>query len=222
MQELAYPGAVDAQTESLKLPPHSIEAEQSVLGGLMIDNSAWDTVADLVGEGDFYRHDHRLIFRAISWMADQSTPFDVVTLQEWLADRGELENAGGVAYLGQLARNTPTAANIKAYAEIVRERSIMRQLVQVSTEIGNSAFNPEGRGSAELLDHAETLVFRIAEQGMRGRRGFVGIKDLLVQAVDRIDQLFQQDQPFTGVPTGFNDFDEMTSGLQPSDLVILA
>lgn len=223
MQELAYPkNNVDAQTESLKLPPHSIEAEQSVLGGLMIDNSAWDSVADLVTEEDFYRHDHRLIFRAITQLADHGTPCDVVTLQEWLAERNELENAGGVAYLGQLARNTPTAANIKAYAGIVRERSIMRQLVQVSTAIGNSAFNPEGRTSAELLDHAETLVFRIAEQGMRGRRGFVGIKDLLVKAVDRIDQLFQQDQPFTGVPTGFSDFDEMTSGLQPSDLVILA
>lgn len=223
MQELAYPkNNVDPQTESLKLPPHSIEAEQSVLGGVMIDNSAWESIADVLTEEDFYRHDHRLIFRAISRLADQATPCDVVTLQEWLADRNELENAGGVAYLGQLARNTPTAANIKAYAGIVRERSIMRQLVQVSTAIGNSAFNPDGRTSAELLDHAEALVFRIAEQGMRGRRGFVGIKDLLVKAVDRIDQLFQQDDPFTGVPTGFHDFDSMTSGLQSSDLVIIA
>ncbi len=222
MQELAYPNPVDPQTASLKVPPHSVEAEQSVLGGLLLDNGSWDSVADQVSEEDFYRLDHRLIFRAIKDLAEHGTPCDPVTLQEWLAERNELDNAGGVAYLGSLARNTPSVANIKAYAGIVRERSVLRQLVRVATQIGDAAFNPEGRGSAELLDHAERLVFEIAQQGGRSGSGFTGIKDLLVKAVDRIDQLFQQEDPFTGVPTGFRDFDEMTSGLQKSDLVIVA
>jgi len=223
MPELAVPQApLDEATEALKVPPHSIEAEQSVLGGLLIDNATWDQVADLVTAEDFYRRDHRLVFEAVAHLAEQATPFDVVTLSEWLGGRGELDAAGGIAYLGTLAKNTPSAANIRAYAEIVRERSVMRQLIRVGTDIANSAYNREGRNSEDLLDAAERLVFEIAEQGAHAGRGFVGIKDLLVKAVDRIDSLFQQDQPFTGIPTGFDDFDEKTSGLQSADLVIVA
>lgn len=223
MQDLAYATrSFDSATEALKVPPHSIEAEQAVLGGLMLENSAWDQVADVITEDDFYRRDHRLIFRAVTELSARSTPFDVITLTEQLAGINELENAGGLSYLGGLAKNTPTAANIKAYATIVRERSILRQLIRTGTEIANNAFNPEGRDSAELLDHCEKLVFEIAERGARGKRGFVSIKDLLVKAVDRIETLFQLDNPITGIPTGFNDFDEMTSGLQKSDLVIVA
>lgn len=220
--ELAYPETNDAATEALKLPPYSIEAEQSVLGSLMIDNSAWDQVADMISEVDFYRKEHRLIFQAIAAQAEESKPSDAVTLSEWLDSNNELNNVGGLSYLGLLAKNTPTAANIKAYANIVRERSIMRQLVSVGTEIASSAYNPEGRNSAELLEHAEQKVFKIAEQGAKGRKGYQSIRHLLTKAVDRIDKLFQMDSHITGVATGFDDFDEKTAGLQPADLVIVA
>ncbi|BAZ94853.1 replicative DNA helicase [Thiohalobacter thiocyanaticus] len=219
---LSTADALASQTEALKVPPHSIPAEQSVLGGLMLDNEAWDRIADRVAEDDFYRRDHRLIFRAIAELAEHGKPLDVVTLGEWLENADLLEEAGGMGYLGELARNTPNAANITAYADIVREHSILRQLVQVGTDVANSAYFPEGRNAQELLDHAEQKVFTIAEQGKRGRSGFTAIKDLLTKTVDRIDYLFQLDNPITGVPTGFNDFDEMTAGLQPSDLVIVA
>ncbi|MGD8407032.1 MAG: replicative DNA helicase [Thiohalophilus sp.] len=214
--------ATDQATDALKMPPHSIEAEQSVLGGLMIDNTSWDQVADQVTEEDFYRRDHRLIFRAIAALAEEANPCDVVTLSEWLSQHNQLDAAGGMSYLGGLAKNTPTAANIKAYAAIVRERSVLRQLTRVATEIGNLAYNPEGRSSAAILDEAEKAVFDIAEQGARNRSGYVGIKDLLVRAVDRIDALYQSSSAYTGVPTGYTDFDDMTSGLQNSDLVIIA
>lgn len=223
MQESAHAATLyDAATAQLKVPPHSIEAEQALLGGLTLDNATWDQVADIVSMADFYRRDHRLIFAAISDLAAQGTPFDIVTLAERLEGSGELEQAGGLAYLAMLAKNTPSAANIKAYATIVREHAVARQLIRVGTQIGDSAFNREGRTIAELLDHAEQLVFEIAEQGARGRSGYVSMKDLLVKVVDRIDTLFQQDNSITGVATGFNDFDELTSGLQPSDLVIVA
>jgi replicative DNA helicase len=212
----------DAATAKLKVPPHSIEAEQALLGGLTLDNAAWDQVADMVTEADFYRRDHRLIFTTISDLAAQGMPFDVVTLAERLEAKGELQQAGGLAYLGALAGNTPSAANIKAYAAIVRDHGVVRQLIKVGTQISDSAFNREGRSTAELLDHAEQLVFDIAEQGARGRKGYISMKDLLVKVVDRIDTLFQQDNPITGVATGFTDFDELTSGLQPSDLIIVA
>lgn len=213
---------IDLAAESLKVAPHSIEAEQSVLGGLMLDNEAWDKVSDLIIEDDFYRRDHRLIFRAIESLVDKGSPFDVVTLSEWLDTNDLLESAGGLAYLGVLANNTPSVSNIVAYAKIVRERSILRQLISVGHKISTSCYENEGRNSEELLDNAEKLVFQIAEQGERGRREFTAIKDLLVKAVDRIDMLFQQDSPITGVATGFTHFDEMTSGLQSSDLVIVA
>ncbi|CAK0779248.1 replicative DNA helicase [Gammaproteobacteria bacterium] len=216
------PEGLDAATEALRIPPHSQEAEQSVLGGLMLDNAAWDQVADQVVEDDFYRRDHRLIFRAVASLADKGSPFDVVTLSEWLESRGELSNAGGLAYLATLAKDTPSAANIRAYANIVRERAVLRSLIRVGTDIAGAAYNPEGRDAAELLDFAEQRVFEIAERGARNRRGFQSIRDLSVKVIDRIDVLYNQDNPITGVPTGYSDFDEMTSGLQPSDLVIVA
>ena len=223
MQDLAYANRVqDSATDALKVTPHSIEAEQSVLGGLMLDNEAWDQVSEIVAEDDFYRHDHRMIFRAVAELARLTKPFDVITLSEWMQDVGILDKAGGLAYLGALAKNTPSAANIKAYAQIVRERAVLRQLAQAGAEISDSVYNKGARNSEELLDDAERLVFNIADQGARGRRGFSALKDLLVKAVDRIDTLFHLDNPITGVPTGYTDFDERTSGLQASDLIIVA
>ncbi|MCL5668601.1 MAG: replicative DNA helicase [Gammaproteobacteria bacterium] len=224
MQELVYSRTrgLDSETAQLKIPPHSIEAEQSVLGGLMLDNRSWDYIADLVREEDFYRRDHRLIFRAISSLAERSQPYDVVTLSEWLDSHRELDNAGGLAYLATLAKNTPSAANIKAYATIVRERSILRQLIEIGAGITTQAYQPEGRNSAELLEQAERLIFGIAEGSARGRRSYSAIKDLLVRVVDRIDTLSQQGGALTGVSSGFSDIDEMTAGLQNTDLIIVA
>jgi len=207
---------------TLKVPPHSTQAEQAVLGGLMLDNSAWDTVADAVGEQDFYRRDHRLIFRAIAQLAEKNNPLDAVTLSEWLEQNKLLDEVGGVTALGMLAQNTPSAANIMAYATIVRENSVIRQLIEVGNRIAGSGYMPEGRDSSTLLDHAEKLVFEIAEQGKRGRRGFADIRSLLATAVERIDMLSQQEDPITGVSTGFTDLDGMTAGLQPADLIIVA
>ncbi|MBF6648938.1 MULTISPECIES: replicative DNA helicase [unclassified Methylobacter] len=212
----------DYALDALKVPPNSIQAEQSVLGGLMLDNQTWDSVADKIVETDFYRKDHRLIFRAIAQLAEKQIPFDVITLSEALDAIGELENAGGLAYLGMLARDTPSAANIVAYANIVRDRSVLRQLIHVGTNISDSAFNPEGRDTAELLENAERQVFEIAEQKQRGQGGFQSIKTLLATAVDKIETLFEQEGNITGASTGFADFDEMTSGLQSSDLIIVA
>ena len=214
--------APDARIESYKVPPHSVEAEQSVIGGLMLDNETWDNVADQLTADDFYRRDHQLIFGAISELVNDATPFDVVTLSEYLSKRGDLDKAGGMPYLGSLAKNTPTAANIKAYASIVREYSVMRQLIHVGTEISDSAFQAGERNSDELLDNAERLVFDIADKGAKGRKGFVDMKEVLTRVVDRIDTLFHQSEPITGVPTGYSDFDAMTSGLQSSDLIIIA
>ncbi len=208
--------------QSMKIPPHSIQAEQSVLGGLMLDNQMWDVIADRVGEEDFYRKDHRMIFAAIKDLAEKQDPFDVITLSELLEQVGSLDDAGGLAYLGTLAKDTPSAANIAAYADIVRERSVLRQLIHVGTEVSNIAFQPEGRDTAEILEYAEQKVFQIAEQRQRGSKGFTPIKTLLANAVDKIEKLFQQEGSLTGASTGFTDFDEMTSGLQSSDLIIVA
>ena len=212
----------DQAVESLKVPPHSIQAEQSVLGGLMLDNQTWDTVADRIAEEDFYRRDHKLIFRAIAELAEHQDPFDVITLSEWLESQNELENAGGLAYLGTLVKDTPSAANILAYANIVRDRSVLRQLIHVGTEISDSAFVTDGRETSELLENAERNVFKIAEQRQRGQGGFSTIKNLLAKAVDKIELLYEQDGEITGASTGFNDLDEKTSGLQPADLIIVA
>lgn len=223
MEQITYPESYqDSATQALKVPPHSVEAEQSVLGGLMLDNSAWEQVSDLLVDQDFYRHDHQLIFRGIAELMEQANPVDVITLAEWHNQRGELDKIGELAYLGALARNTPSAANIKAYASIVRERSILRQLIQIGNNIANMAFTPEGRNSEEMLDTAERRVFEIAEKGAKRGGGFIQVKDVLSKVVDKIDTLFEQDSGITGLPTGFIDFDDQTSGLQPADLVIIA
>ena len=223
MEEINYSDPYpDNDTQALKVPPNSIEAEQSVLGGLMLDNSAWEQVADILVEQDFYRHDHQLIFRAIRTLLDQAQPVDVITLAEWHDKHGELDKVGELAYLGHLAGNTPSAANIAAYASIVRERSILRQLIQVGNSISNMAFKPEGLSTEDMLDKAERHVFEIAEKGARRGGGFIQVKDVLTKVVDRIDTLFEQDSAITGLPTGFIDFDDQTSGLQPADLIIVA
>ena len=205
-----------------KSPPHSLEAEQAVLGGLMLSDDAWDHISGSVVEDDFYRRDHRLIFRAIQALAEQEQPRDVVTLSEWLGQRGDLDSAGGMPYLGRLANDTPSAANIKAYAQIVRDRSVLRQLISVANEIADSAYFSDGRTSDELLDHAESKVFDIADKGKRVVSGFEGMQTVLGRTVDRIDLLFENQSPITGLETGFQDFDKLTSGLQNSDLVIIA
>jgi len=223
MQEIAFPvSGPEMENDALRMPPHSIDAEQSVLGGLMIDNSTWDQVVELINEEDFYRRDHRLIFRAIATLAEDDQAFDPITLKEWLDGHGKLDEAGGLAYLGTLSNYTPTAANIGAYAKIVREKAVLRSLIRVTTDIANSAYHPEGRDSDEILDLAEKQVFDIAESGARARSGYIGIKTLLTKAVDRIDKLYQNPSAYTGIPTGFTDFDNKTSGLQNSDLIIIA
>lgn len=211
-----------AKSENFKIPPHSLEAEQAVLGGLMLDNGAWDQIADRVNEDDFYLYDHRIIFRAVTELADRNQPFDVVTLSDRLEQRKELSDTSVLAYLGTLAKDTPSAANIRAYADIVRERSVLRQLISVGTDITESAYNTEGRESKDLLDAAEQKVFSIADRGARNKVGFRSIKSLLKTTVEHIDMLFEKDDPITGLATGFGDFDEMTSGLQAGDLVIIA
>ncbi len=219
---MPFPDGAQVVVDALKLPPQSIDAEQSVLGGLLLDNQRWDSIADKIGIEDFYRREHRLIFKAISALAHENKPADVVTVSEWLEQSGELEPAGGLAYLGSLANNTPSAANIAAYAEIVRERSILRQLLAASGEISNSAYNPEGRSAAELLDWAEKRIFDINEKGARRRGGVESIKALLTKTIDRIDMLYQSQSAITGLATGFTDLDDKTSGLQAADLIIIA
>jgi len=211
----------DTSTEVLKVPPQHIEAEQSVLGGLLLDNTSFDRIADALVADDFYRREHRLIFSAIATLCQAGTPADVVTVAGHLEKHGELEHAGGLAYLGSLANNTPSAANIAAYAAIVRERAILRRLIQASGEISAAAYSPEGLNAQEVLDRAEERILEISETGHR-RGTFQPINTLLTQAVDRIDQLFRSESPYTGVPTGFTDLDGMTSGLQAGDLVIIA
>ncbi|MDP9066124.1 MAG: replicative DNA helicase [Pseudomonadota bacterium] len=208
--------------EGLRLPPHSVEAEQSVLGGLMLDAAAWDQVADRVGAADFYRNDHRLIFEAVAGLIERNQPCDAVTLSGHLESQGLLEQAGGLAYLGALARDTPTAANIRAYADIVRERSILRQLITAGNEIVTSALEPEGREAREIVDGAERAVFEIAERGSRGKEGFRTVKSILPDVVNRIDEMYHSNGKLTGISTGFNKLDDMTSGLQPGDLIIVA
>ena len=215
-------GPSGASGDGLRLPPHSVEAEQSVLGGLMLDSAAWDQVADRVVADDFYRNDHRLIFEAVAGLIERSQPCDAVTLSGHLESQGLLDQVGGLAYLGSLARDTPTAANIRAYADIVRERSVLRQLITAGNLIVGSALEPEGREAREIVDDAERAVFEIAEAGSRGKVGFRPIKSILPDVVNRIDELYHSDGKLTGVPTGFKQLDEMTSGLNAGDLIIVA
>jgi replicative DNA helicase len=204
------------------VPPHSVEAEQAVLGGLMLDNAAWDRIADKVTAEDFYRRDHRLIFESIAELADRGQPFDAVTLSEFADRRGNLEGIGGLAYLGQLANETPSAANLPAYARIVRERALLRELIRVGGEIAGSAFGSDGRDVSELVDEAESKVFEIAESGSRRGSGFVALKKILPQTIDRLDELQSTEGHITGLATGYDQLDQMTAGLQKGDLVIVA
>ncbi len=216
-------GYSDAGAERrLKVPPNSIEAEQALIGGLMLNAEAWDKVADVVVAEDFYRKDHRLIFTALGNLVEDGSPCDVVTVSEYLDSRGELEQAGGLEYLATLANETAGAANARAYAKILRERSMLRALINAGNEISGSAFATDGRSAAEVLDAAERLVFDIAEKGSRGRKGFRSLKQILPEAVDRIDMLHRSDGSITGVPSGYTEFDKLTAGLQPGDLVIVA
>ena len=216
--------ASDPQMGAIRLPPHSVEAEQSLIGGILLDNSAWERVADLVTGADFYRDDHRRIYNHIGKLVDLGKPADVVTVFESLEKSGDSERVGGLAYLAEIANSTPSAANIRRYAEIVRERAILRKMVAVGDEIATSALNPSGKDAKRLLDEAEARVFEIAEQGARDGTGFVSIQPILKQVVDRVQELYDRDNPsdVTGVPTGFVDLDAKTSGLQPSDMIILA
>lgn len=210
--------------DMLKLPPHSIEAEQSVLGGLLLDNEALDKIADILKPSDFYQHDHLLIYQHIFKLLEQNKPADILTVAESLEASAELIGIGGIAYLGSLAQNTPTSANIRRYAEIVREYAVMRQLIVAGTNIVDSAYHRKSRSSEELLDQAENQIFQIAESNKRSTEGFKDIKILLPQVAERIDELFSRDNgsDVTGIPTGFTDLDSMTSGLHGGDLIIVA
>ena len=214
----------DPQLAQLRVPPHSIDAEQSVLGGLLLDNQAWERVADILSESDFYRDDHRRVYRHIGKLIEKNRPADMVTVFESIEQSEDKDKTGGLAYLGALAQNTPSAHNIRRYAEIVRERAIQRKLIEVGTGIADNALNPMGKDVGQLLDEAESRVFEIAEAGARGHQGLVEIQPILAQVMERIDMLFHRDNPsdITGIATGFSDLDQRTSGLQPGDLVIVA
>jgi replicative DNA helicase len=220
-QKSIYTKKVDTELADIKIPPHSIEAEQSVLGALMMDNKTWDRVVDRLSESDFYRENHRILYRSIVEMARRNQPFDVSTVADFLKNLRLLDAVGGEIYLFELAKNTPSTANIVAYADIVHERAMLRQLISAANEIAESAFYPEGRLSAEILDSAEQKIFKIANQSARGS-GPVNISEYVAKATDRIDTLYHSNKTITGLPTGFTDFDDKTSGLQQGDLVIIA
>ena len=209
-------------TAAFRVPPHSVEAEQAVLGGVLLDDGAWDRIADILTGVHFYRRDHRAVFNAVAALCDEGQPCDVVTVAERLDRDGQLESSGGLAYLAELAENTPSAANIAAYAAIVRERAVLRELIRTGTEITDAAFRPEGRAALDLLDEAERRIFEIAERGGAGRRESVAIRDVLAGVMERIDELSRRDNPITGVATGFDDLDRKTAGLQQGDLIIVA
>ncbi len=215
---------IDPEMASIKLPPHSIEAEQSLLGGLLLDNAAWDRVGDLVGEGDFYRDEHRRIFMHIAKLIEHGKPADVVTVYESLDKNGEANHVGGLAYLGEITNNTPSAANIRRYAEILRERAILRKLVTVGDEIAGGALTPSGRDANLILDEAESKILAIRDEGSKQNAGFIAIQPVLGLVVERIQELYDRDSPaaVTGVPTGLVDLDAMTSGLQATDMIVVA
>ena len=213
----------DDEVARLRVPPQSIEAEQSVLGGLLLDNSAWDRAGDLLTDTDFYRFEHRLIYAAIGNMVNAGKPADVITVYEQLQSLGKAEECGGLVYLNALAQSVPSAANLRRYAEIVRERAILRKLIAASDDIATNAFNPQGRPVAQILDEAEGQIFKIGEEGSRSRQGFQSMDALIVQLIDRVNELHENGaEEVTGVRTGFYDLDRMTAGLQPGDLIVLA
>ena len=215
--------ARDDEVAKLRVPPQSIEAEQSVLGGLLLDNGAWDRAADVVTEADFYRFEHKIIFGAIGALIGASKPADVITVYEHLQMAGKAEDSGGLQYLNALAQSVPSAANMRRYAEIVRERAILRKLISASDEISTNAFNPQGRSVTQILDEAEGKIFKIGEEGNRNKQGFQSMDVLAVQLIDRVTELAENGaEDVTGVRTGFYDMDRNTAGLQPGDLIILA
>ena len=216
--------AADPQLLALKVPPHSVEAEQSLLGGLLLDNHAFDKIADLVTADDFYRDDHRRIYRHVARLIEQGKPADVVTVAEAVEASEDKDRTGGPAYLGSLAQNTPSALNIRRYAELVRERSVQRRLIQVATEIAESALSPSGKEVGQLLDEAESRILEVGEKGQRGTQGFEQIQPVLARVFERIDRLYHQENKsdVTGLPTGFVDLDERTAGLQEGELIIVA
>jgi replicative DNA helicase len=213
---------LDRQVAQLRIPPHSIEAESSVLGGLLLDNAAWDRVSDVLNEQDFYRYEHRAVFASMSVLINASKPADVITVFEQLQSSGKAEEIGGLSYLNALAQYVPSAGNIRRYAEIVRDRSILRKLVSTSEEISANAFNPKGRPVASILDEAEQKIFNIGEEGARTKQGFQTMDTLVVDLLDRVQEMADNPNDVTGVPTGFYDLDRMTAGLQGGDLVVLA
>jgi replicative DNA helicase len=223
-QTVARPDVADPQLVALKLPPHSVEAEQSLLGALLLDNQAFDRVADLVSAADFYRDDHRRIWRHIARLIEATRPADVVTVSESIEASEDKDKTGGASYLAALAQNTPSALNIRRYAELVRERAVQRRLAQVATEIAETALAPTGKDVGQLLDEAESKIFQIAESGARKDQGLIGISPVLAKVFERIDHLHSQDHPsdVTGVPSGFVDLDRKTAGLQPGELIIVA
>ncbi len=212
----------DRQVAQLRIPPHSVEAESSVLGGLLLDNMAWDRVSDLLTDADFYRYEHRLVYAAMGVLINASKPADVITVFEQLQSQAKAEEVGGLAYLNSLAQYVPSASNIRRYAEIVRERAILRKLLTASDEIATNAFNPKGRAVSEIVDEAEQKIFNIGEQGSRMKQGFQAMDSLVVDLLDRVQEMADNPNDVTGVPTGFIDLDRMTAGLQPGDLVVLA
>ena len=214
--------SMDRQVAQLRIPPHSLEAEASVLGGLLLDNNAWDRVGDLLSDSDFYRYEHRLVFNAVSTLVNTNRAADVITVFENLQNLGKAEEIGGLAYLNSLAQYVPSSANIRRYAEIVRERAILRKLVSVSDEIATTALNTNGRPVPTILDEAEQKIFNIGEEGSRMRQGFQSMGNLVVELLDRVEEMSQNPNDITGVPTGFFDLDRMTSGMQAGDLIVLA
>jgi replicative DNA helicase len=212
----------DRQVAQLRIPPHSIEAESSVLGGLLLDNEAWDRVGDLLVDSDFYRYEHKLIYAAMGTLINGSRPADVITVFEHLQGMGKAEEVGGLTYLNSLAQYVPSAGNIRRYAEIVRERSILRKLVSASDEIATNAFNPKGRPVAAILDESEQKIFNIGEEGSRMKQGFQGMDTLVVDLLDRVQEMADNPNDITGVPTGFYDLDRLTSGFQAGDMIVLA
>jgi len=209
-------------TEALRLPPHSVEAEQSLLGGMMLNPLSWDQVADVTGADDFYRADHRLIFAAVGALNDRNQTADALTVSEHLDRQGQLASAGGLPYLSQLVRDVPSAANVRAYARIVRERAMLRQLIEIGNSIAASGYEEEGQTVAELVDLAEQRVFDIADRGQRRGSGFISLKEILPETIDRLDVLSNTEGDITGIPTGYSEMDEKTAGLQRGDLIIIA
>ncbi len=214
----------DRQTAQVNIPPHSIEAEQAVLGGIMLNNAHWENVIEHVIADDFYTAAHRLIFQEMETLTRQSSPVDLITLDQALKNKGVIQDVGGFAYLAELSKNTPSAANIIAYADIVREKAVLRELIGVGNNIAQRAYAPKGKDIKEILDEAEREVFHIAEKRTSSNEGPKNVIDILEQTISKIEQLSQNKNHngVTGVTTGFKDLDKKTAGLQRSDLIIVA